>query len=95
MNFVLLETSFNFARRLGVHTKRLKASRQFFLKFARVCAVVRARALAVENSRRNMTHNCRACVVVVCALTSMLRNLLLPPIATAFQLLGIARPISE
>ncbi len=81
MNFVLLETSFHFAIRRGVHTKRLKASRQFFLKFARVCVVVRARVLTVENSRKNMTLNCRACVAVVCALTSMLRYLLLPPIA--------------
>ncbi len=95
MNFVLLDTSFHFAIRLGDHTKRLKASRQFFFKFARVCAGVRARALTVENSRRSMTHNCRACVAVVCALISMLRYLLLPPIATTFQLLGIARPISE
>ncbi len=95
MSYVLLETSFHFAIRLGVHTKRLKASRQFFLKFVRVCALVRACALTVDNSRRNMTHNCRACVAVVCAVVSMLRYLLLPPIATAFQLLGIARPISE
>ncbi len=95
MNFALLDTSFHFAIRRGVRTKRLKASRQFFLKFARVCAVVRARALTVENSRRSMTHNCRACVAVVCALISMLRYLSLPPIATAFQRLGIARPISK
>ncbi len=95
MNFVLLETSFHFATRLGVHTKRLKVSRQFFLKFARVCAVVSARVLTVENSRRSMTPNYRACVAVVCALISMLRYLLLPPIATSFQRLSIARPISE
>ncbi len=95
MNFVLLDTSFHFAIRLGVHTKRLKASRQFFLKFSRVCAVVRVRALTVENSRRNMTHNYRACVAVVCALISMLRYLSLPPFATPVQLLGIARQISE
>ncbi len=95
MNFVLLEASFHSVIRLGVHTKRLKVSRQFFLKFARVCAVVRARVLTVENSRRNMTHNYRACVAVVCALTGVRRYLLLPPIATAFQRLGIARSISE
>ncbi len=95
MNFVLLETSFHFATRLGVHTKRLKVSRQFFLKFARVCAGVRARVLTVENSRRNMTHNCRACVAVLCALISMLRFLSLRPFATAVQPLGIARPSSE
>ncbi len=95
MNFVLLETNFHFAMRRGVHTKRLKASRQFFFKFARVGAVVRARVLTVENSRRNMTHNYRVCVAVVCALTGVRRYLLLPPIATTFQLLGVARPISE
>ncbi len=86
MNFVLLETSFHFAIRRGVHTKRLKASLQFFFKFARVCACVRACALTVDSSRRNMTHNCRACVAVVCALISMRRYLLLPPIAQVQRL---------
>ncbi len=68
MSYVLLETSFHFAIRVDVHTKRLKASRQFFFKFARVCAVVRAPVLTVENSRTNKTHKYREFVAVVFAL---------------------------
>ncbi len=88
MSYFLLETSFHFAISRGVHTKRLKASRQFFLKFVRVCALVRARALTVENSRRNMTHNCRACVADVCALTGVRRYQLFTGVSTVFSFLA-------
>ncbi len=71
----------------------ISTSIDFLLPY--IISMTRARALTVENSRKNMTLNCRECVAVVCALISMLRYLLLTPIATAFQRLGIARPISE